>query len=70
MYEAPGAVEFLGGTAIDWNFYTEPQAYLGGRKLPYHCGRRLGGSSAINGLFYGRGSANVYDHWARLGNPG
>lgn len=24
------------GTAIDWNFYTEPQEYLGGRKLAYH----------------------------------
>ncbi|KAH8892594.1 glucose-methanol-choline oxidoreductase [Thozetella sp. PMI_491] len=70
MYEAPGAVEFLGGTAVDWNFYTEPQTFLNGRTLPYHRGRCLGGSSAINGLFYGRGSASVYDHWVRLGNPG
>lgn len=24
----------------------------------------------MNGLFYGRGSAAVYDHWEKLGNPG
>ncbi|KAH7253717.1 choline dehydrogenase [Fusarium redolens] len=51
------------GTAIDWNFYTEPQEGLDGRNLAYHRGRGLGGSSILNGLYYGRGSANVYDHW-------
>ncbi|RYP53508.1 hypothetical protein DL768_001545 [Monosporascus sp. mg162] len=70
MHEAPGAVEFLGGTIMDWNFYTEPQEHMDGRVLAYHRGRGLGGSSAINGIFYGRGSASVYDHWAELGNPG
>ena len=33
-------------------------------------GRCLGGSSAINGLTYGRGSSSVYDLWQSLGNPG
>ncbi|KAF4342456.1 glucose-methanol-choline oxidoreductase:gmc oxidoreductase [Fusarium beomiforme] len=70
MHEAPGAVEYIAGTAIDWNFYTEAQQGLNGRKLAYHRGRGLGGSSILNGLYYGRGSANVYDHWVELGNPG
>ncbi|RBR17406.1 hypothetical protein FVER53590_11901 [Fusarium verticillioides] len=70
MHQAPGAVEYIAGTAIDWNFYTEPQEGLDGRKLAYHRGRGLGGSSILNGLYYGRGSANVYDHWVELGNPG
>ncbi|PNP82867.1 hypothetical protein FNYG_03744 [Fusarium nygamai] len=70
MHQAPGAVEYIAGTAIDWNFYTEPQEGLDGRKLAYHRGRGLGGSSILNGLYYGRGSANVYDHWVELGDPG
>ncbi|KAF4502148.1 hypothetical protein FAGAP_1628 [Fusarium agapanthi] len=70
MHRAPGAVEYIAGTAIDWNFYTEPQEGLDGRKLAYHRGRGLGGSSILNCLYYGRGSANVYDHWVELGNPG
>ncbi|KAH7369999.1 glucose-methanol-choline oxidoreductase [Rhexocercosporidium sp. MPI-PUGE-AT-0058] len=70
-YETPGGNQFLGvGTAVDWNFYTTAQETLGGRVLPYHRGRGLGGSSVTNGLYYGRGSKSVYDQWASLGNPG
>ncbi|KAL5602255.1 hypothetical protein FOBRF1_009788 [Fusarium oxysporum] len=36
MHQASGAVEYIAGTAIDWNFYTEPQKGLDGRKLAYH----------------------------------
>ncbi|KAL8334434.1 hypothetical protein RB598_008941 [Gaeumannomyces tritici] len=69
-YKAPGGNQLLGGTAIDWSFYTTPQEHLDGRVLRYHRGRCLGGSSVTNGLFYGRGSASVFDDWVRLGNPG
>jgi choline dehydrogenase-like flavoprotein len=58
------------GTAIDYNYYTVPQKNLSDRILPYHRGRALGGSSTTNGLYYGRGSASVYDKWVELGNPG
>ncbi|EXL92301.1 hypothetical protein FOIG_14512 [Fusarium odoratissimum NRRL 54006] len=53
MHQAPGAVEYIAGTAIDWNFYTEPQKGLDGRKLAYHGGHGLGGSNILNGLCYG-----------------
>lgn len=69
-YKAPGGNQLLGGTAIDWSLYTTPQEHLDGRVLRYHRGRCLGGSSVTNGLFYGRGSASVFDDWVRLGNPG
>ncbi|GME49661.1 GMC oxidoreductase [Neofusicoccum parvum] len=69
-YETPGGNQFLKGSAIDWAFLTTPQEHLDGRVLQYLRGRALGGSSAINGLYYARGSASVYDKWAGFGNPG
>ncbi|GKT44502.1 dehydrogenase patE [Colletotrichum spaethianum] len=69
-YKPPGGNQFLAGTAIDWSFYTTPQEHLNDRILRYHRGRCLGGSSVTNGLYYGRGSASVYDDWVRVGNPG
>ncbi|WQF82350.1 Putative glucose-methanol-choline oxidoreductase, FAD/NAD(P)-binding domain superfamily [Colletotrichum destructivum] len=69
-YKPPGGNQFLGGTAIDWSFYTTPQEHLDDRILRYHRGRCLGGSSVTNGFYYGRGSASVYDDWVKIGNPG
>ena len=69
-YKAPGADQQLSGSPIDWAFTTLPQKSLNGRSVTYNRGRCLGGSSAINGLTYGRGSPSVYDLWEDLGNPG
>lgn len=69
-YETPGADLQVLGSPIDWAFTTLPQPSLNGRQLTYNRGRCLGGSSAINGLTYGRGSSSVYDGWQELGNPG
>ncbi|OCT46640.1 hypothetical protein CLCR_01970 [Cladophialophora carrionii] len=68
--KTPGGNQYLAGTAVDYNYYTVPQKNLNNRILPYHRGRGLGGSSTINGLYYGRGSASVFDKWVQLGNPG
>lgn len=40
------------------------------RTITYHQGRCLGGSSAINGMTYARGSSGIYDLWQNLGNDG
>ncbi|KAF2677623.1 GMC oxidoreductase [Lentithecium fluviatile CBS 122367] len=69
-YESPGGNQFLKGSAVDWGFQTTPQEHLGSRTLQYLRGRSLGGSSVTNGLYYARGSAEVYNQWAEKGNPG
>jgi choline dehydrogenase len=69
-YQTPGADLQVLGSPIDWAFGTLPQPGLNGRQLIYNQGRCLGGSSAINGLAYTRGSSSIYDLWASLGNSG
>ena len=57
-------------TRLDWNYTTEPQPGLGGRKLFWPRGKLLGGSSSINAMIYMRGAAADYDEWAELtGDP-
>jgi choline dehydrogenase len=55
---------------ITWQFETEPQPELGGRRLPWPRGKVLGGSSSINGLIYIRGQRQDFDWWRQLGNVG
>jgi choline dehydrogenase len=55
---------------ITWQFQTEPQPELGGRRLPWPRGKVLGGSSSINGLIYIRGQRQDFDQWRQLGNAG
>lgn len=55
---------------FNWNYWTEAQPNLLGRKLFWPRGKVLGGSSAINGMLYVRGHARDYDEWAQLGCKG
>lgn len=48
----------------NWGYVSEPQTNLGGRVIPFARGRVLGGSSAINGMVFVRGSRHDYDGWA------
>lgn len=65
-----GVVPLMRGGTYNWQFWTEPQARLGNRRLYWPRGRTLGGSSSINAQVYIRGHRWDYDHWAALGNPG
>ncbi|WP_373186412.1 choline dehydrogenase [Halopseudomonas sp.] len=54
----------------NWQFETQPEPYLDGRRM--HCprGKVLGGSSSINGMVYVRGHALDFDQWVEAGAEG
>ncbi|KAG6965120.1 hypothetical protein JG688_00007407 [Phytophthora aleatoria] len=54
----------------NWNYVTEPQQHLNGRRLTWPRGRVLGGSSSINAMIYNRGHALDYDDWQQAGADG
>ncbi|GAB6195953.1 GMC family oxidoreductase [Lysobacter xanthus] len=55
---------------LNWDYSTEPEPALHGRRLWWPRGRVLGGSSSINAMCYVRGNPTDYDEWERLGAPG
>ena len=66
----PVAFPTLFRSELDWNYQTEPQARLGGRRLFWPRGRVMGGSSSINAMIYIRGHWKDYEQWRDAGNPG
>jgi choline dehydrogenase len=68
--QVPAALYKVWRTRRDWNYTTEPQPGLGGRRLFWPRGKLLGGSSSINAMIYVRGARDDYDEWAQLtGDP-
>ncbi|KAJ7896315.1 hypothetical protein B0H14DRAFT_3853704 [Mycena olivaceomarginata] len=61
-------IDGLTGTSYDWQYKTTPQANAGGNPLSWPRGKGLGGSSAMNGGFWCRGSSAEYDAWNTLQN--
>ena len=49
---------------VDWNFRTEPELGIGGKRIHYPRGRTLGGSSARNHMVYHRSTNGAYKKWA------
>lgn len=69
--DMPAAVGRLISTErFNWNYVSEAEPFLDGRRLTHPRGRVLGGSSSINGMVYIRGHAYDYDSWAHNGAPG
>ncbi|KAL4745204.1 hypothetical protein BDW72DRAFT_187042 [Aspergillus terricola var. indicus] len=67
LIDTPAAVmQLFENPEYDWCMYTAPQT--GNRGKIHHIprGKGLGGSSAINGMMYVRGSLQDYDDWAVL----
>ncbi|WP_301102979.1 choline dehydrogenase [Propionivibrio sp.] len=65
-----GILWMMRSKVLNWNFYTEDEAEMGGRRMFWPRGRTLGGSSSSNAMCYLRGHPADYDQWAALGNPG
>ncbi|WP_338689054.1 MULTISPECIES: GMC family oxidoreductase [unclassified Bradyrhizobium] len=57
-------------TAVDWGFYTEPQAGCRGRRVFWPRGKMVGGSGAMNAMIYIRGLPSDYDGWEKAGCTG
>ena len=66
----PAAFFQLFKTSVDWQYHTEQEPQLGGRKLYWPRGKVLGGCSAINAMIYIRGHPSDYDRWAAAGAEG
>ncbi|HXQ63730.1 MAG TPA: choline dehydrogenase [Steroidobacteraceae bacterium] len=65
-----GIARLVSILSVNWDYYTEPEAELNGRRLWWPRGRVLGGSSSINAMCYARGQREDYDGWAALGASG
>ncbi len=65
-----GIARLVGNERINWDYYTEPEPELLGRRLYWPRGRVVGGSSSINAMCYTRGNRLDYDEWAALGADG
>lgn len=69
--QMPGALSYpMNMPLYDWGLMTEPEPYLGGRRLVTPRGKVIGGSSSINGMVYVRGHARDFDTWDQMGAQG
>lgn len=68
LFEIPALFSQQLKTAYDWDFETEPEPHLGGRRAYLPRGRAIGGTSSMNTMLYVRGHRHDYDTWAELGN--
>ena len=54
----------IGNRFYDWQYETEPEPHMDGRRVYHARGKVLGGSSSINGMIFQRGNPADYDKWA------
>ncbi len=61
----PAALSFpIGSRFYDWQYESEPEPYMHGRRIYHARGKVLGGSSSINGMIFQRGNPLDYERWA------
>ncbi|HEV2372020.1 MAG TPA: choline dehydrogenase [Streptosporangiaceae bacterium] len=61
----PAALTYpIGNRFYDWKYESEPEPFMGGRRIYHARGKVLGGSSSINGMIFQRGNPLDYQRWA------
>lgn len=65
----PGLLN-LTSTPYWFNITSTPQEGLNNASFQIPAAAVVGGGTVINGMFFDRGSAEDYDAWEKLGNPG
>ncbi|MET3683244.1 choline dehydrogenase [Alkalibacillus flavidus] len=64
LIQMPAALPFPAGKSLyDWKYESDPEPYMGGRRISHARGKVLGGSSSINGMIYQRGNPMDYERW-------
>ncbi len=57
----PAALTFpIGSRFYDWQYESEPEPHMNGRRIYHARGKVLGGSSSINGMIFQRGNPLDY----------
>ncbi len=54
----------IGNRFYDWKYVSEPEPFMGGRRVTHGRGKVLGGSSSINGMIFQRGNPLDLERWA------
>ncbi len=71
LIQMPSALSIpMNMAKYNWQYETEPEPHLSGRRLHTPRGKVLGGSSSINGMVWVRGNPLDFDHWEELGAEG
>ncbi len=53
----------IGNKRYDWCYQSDPEPYMGGRRIFHARGKVLGGSSSINGMIFQRGNPMDFERW-------
>jgi choline dehydrogenase len=69
-FHTPAAFAQLFKSDHDWDYSSEPEYALGGRRIYLPRGKVLGGCSSMNAMIYMRGNRADYDQWAAGGAAG
>jgi choline dehydrogenase-like flavoprotein len=70
IFDVPALAGRQIATRHDWDYISEPEPGLGGRRNFLPRGRVLGGTSSMNSLIYVRGAPSDFDEWRDGGAAG